>query len=147
MQPRSSRDIIPGTLMIYYNVQFIGNQWFMLSPSIKSVKTVGNLRQHRRRCMGTELFFLRIHGDRADGERGGMRIMQKTCVVVRPDLSLCDLVRRSGAHIRRGPIILYTLLYIFLYMSKTNCKAWPSTYRAGCVADSTPRGSRSRSHS
>jgi hypothetical protein len=33
-----------------------------------------------------------------------------------PDLGLCDLVRRPGAHIRKGPIILYTLLHIFLYI-------------------------------
>jgi hypothetical protein len=35
-----------------------------------------------------------------------------------PDLALCELVRRSGVHIRWGPIMLCTLLHIFLYIWK-----------------------------
>jgi hypothetical protein len=61
-----------------------------------------------------------------------------------PDLGLCDLVRRPGAHIKKGPQF-YIPFYIYFYKSQKNYKAQPSTYPVGLVANSTPRSPRNRS--
>jgi hypothetical protein len=55
-----------------------------------------------------------------------------------PDLRLCELVRRLGAH-----NFIYPSTYILIHLQ--NCKAQPHKYPVGCITDSTPRGPRSRS--